>query len=137
MDEEKEFSLSDSAKEVFESFIDTVIHRVVPEESRPPMEEVIKEMEKYIGGMPPLYRFGVSAMLKLLDIGPLVMGFRKQFSNLPPEDQETYLRKFENHTNYAPRAMMLGLKGMLMIVYFSFPSMEQAIGYDHSCLLSK
>ncbi len=132
---DQSFQLGQSQREVLGLFIDSLIHRAVDLESKPELNRVVEQVEDFISGLPALHRWGVKMLMRLLDLGPVVWGYRHQFSNLEHEDRVSFLKAFESHDSYGPRAMMLALKSMVLVIYFSMPEIEQGIGYDHNCLL--
>ena len=133
---DSEFRLGEGAYETMKNVVAAMVADFVDAE-KPDDEQVMAELEKYVGSLPSMYRMGMVWILRSLEIAPLVMGYRSQFSNLSREDQVKVLDSFEKSSNYIQRSIILALKIAIMIIYFSEPEMERAIGYDHRCLISE
>ena len=121
----------ETMKNVFKAFVADFAEM----EKRPDEDHLVREMEKYLGMIPSLYRMGIVWILRALEMAPLAMGFRRQFSNLDIDDQVKVLDAFEKSNNYLQRGIALGLKSIIIVIYFSEPEVEHALGYDHRCLL--
>ncbi len=133
-----DFEFGEGNNETMRNMIAAMIHDFVDAPEKPDMDNVIREMEKYLGGMPSLYRSGMIWLLRALEVAPFAMGYRQQYSKLPREDQVKVLQSFENGSNYVQRMIIVSLKGSIIVTYFSEPEMERTLGYDHhSCLVAK
>ena len=130
-----EFELGKANLEILKTLIQRVISDAVDIEEKPELDKVVQETEKFLGKLSRLYRMGLLAFMRLLEMGPLVIGFRHTFTNLTEEDQLKYLDTVETTKNYAIRGIILSLKSVIILVYFSEPEAEKAIGYDRTCLL--
>ena len=131
----EESRLSESTRETLRHFILAMIHQEADFSPKPELEKVINEMEDLINHAPTLLRAGLIMLIKSLEMAPLAQGFRHTFSNLDPENQKKFLYKLENSSNYLFREIIIGLKTLAFIVYFSEPEAEKPVGYDRKCLL--
>ena len=131
----EEFHLGEGGVETLKSLIAAMIGDAVDAAEKPDECAVVREVEAYLGLLPALYRMGMVWILRALEVAPLALGYRHQFSNLPREDRVRVLKDFEASNNYVQRGIILALKSQIAIIYFSEPTMEAALGYDHSCLL--
>jgi hypothetical protein len=131
---EADYQFGEGVQTTVKNLISAMIADAVDVE-KPDLDRVLKEMERFVGGLPSLYRIGMSGIIKALEMAPMAMGYRHQFSNLPREDQVKVLVAFEASNNYLQRGMILSLKSIVLINYFSEPEMERALGYDHQCLV--
>ena len=132
---EKKFQFSAAGRRTLELFIAAVIGDAVPGDQKPTPAAVVKEVEKFASRLPLLYRGGFALVLRVLEMGSMVTGFRRPFSRLTPGERLAYLNGLEQSEQYLRRALILLLKSPVLLVYFSDPAMEAMIGYDHACLL--
>lgn len=131
------FKFGEGATETMKNFIAAVIGDVAGAEmeKKPDDCHVISELEDYVSYLPSLIRMGLVWLIRGLEVAPLAMGYRHQFSNLTRGEQVKVLKSFEDSQNYLQRGIMIALKSQVMIIYFSEPEVEAAIGYRHECLL--
>jgi hypothetical protein len=130
----EEFHLGEGGVETLKSLVAAMIGDAVDAAEKPDECAVVREVEAYLGLLPALYRMGMVWILRALEVAPLALGYRHQFSNLPREDRVQVLKDFEASNNYVQRGIILALKSQIAIVYFSEPTIEAALGYDHACL---
>lgn len=131
----KEFELGKANLEIIKTLVQRVISDAVDTKDKPDLDKVVEEIEKFLAKLTRLYRMGLLFFLRLLDMGPLVLGFRHTFTHLPEEDQLKYLNTIERSKNYAIRGIIQALKSVVILVYFSEPEAEKAVGYDCECLV--
>jgi hypothetical protein len=131
----EEFHFGEGATETVKNLFAAIIGDAADIPVKPDPDRLVSELEIYMSYVPPLIRMGLVMIIRGMEVAPLAMGYGRQFSNLSPEDRVKALAEFEASQNYVQRGVMIGLKGQLMIIYFSEPEVEQALGYDHSCLL--
>lgn len=135
MEEETRFRFGEAGRETMKNVIAAVLSDFVDSEEKPDDDKVIDEIEEYFEKTPYLYRAGYVWILRALEMAPLAMGYRRQFSNLSREEQVSVLDSFEKSGNYPQRAIILAVKVVVAVNYFSTPEMDRALGYDHRCLL--
>lgn len=131
----EEFHFNEATAQTVKNLFAAVIGDAAEMPVKPTPERLVSELEAYMGRLPALVRMGLLMIIKGMEVAPVAMGYGRQLSNLSPEDRVKALAEFEASQNYVQRGMLMGLKGQLMIIYFSEPEVEQALGYDHSCLL--
>ena len=124
-----EFSLGEGAGETMKNVVAAMIGDYVDVE-KPDDDRVMDEIEKYLGSLPSLYRMAMVWILRGLEVTPLAMGYRHQFSNLSREDQVKVLDAFEKSSNYIQRGIVMALKTAVVVVYFSEPEMEKALAEE-------
>jgi hypothetical protein len=129
------FRLDDDVRGVTLHVIKALVSDYITEGPIPGDEELMKTVDTFIAKMPPLLRTGWQWMVRALEMSPLAMGYRRKFSNLSREEQVEVLLKYEDSQNYIQRGTVLGLKNLLVMIFFSIPEVENIIGYDHKCLL--
>jgi len=132
---DKNFQVGKSGLVTIKNMIAAMITDHIEEERRPDPDQMALEVERYLAGLSPLYRSGYLWLLRALEKAPLVMGYRRQFSNLGREDQVKVLDSIEKGNNYIQRILFLSLKTAALLMVMSEPKVEEAIGYEHSCLL--
>jgi hypothetical protein len=132
---ETSFKFGEGGYECMKNVIMATIADYAEMETRPDEEKLMREMELMLGSLPSLYRMGIVWILRALEMAPFAMGFRKQFSNLDRDEQVQVLDAFEKSANYVQRGIILALKSLVLMIYFSEPEVEQALGYDHKCLV--
>lgn len=76
-----------------------------------------------------LYLFEWSALLFLPRFRP--------FTKLSPSDREKYLIGWEKSRIKYRRWLMLALKALVCLVFFSDAGVKAAVGYDPECLVEK
>ncbi len=130
-----EYELGESNREIAKTLVQRVIADAAEIEDRSILDNVVKELEQYIGHLPRLHRMGMLAFLRLVEIGPVGLGYRHTFIHLSPDDQLKYMGTMETSRNYALRGIIMALKALIILIYFSEPGAEKAIGYDRLCLL--
>jgi len=130
----EDLRLSDANRETVRQFIQAFIQREADFDPKPDLEKVVNEFDDFISHAPTIYRMSLITFIKSLELSTIAQGYRHTFSKLSPQEQKDYLNKMENSSNYAFRGIVLGVKTMMIIVYFSEPEAERAVGYDGKCL---
>jgi len=127
--------MSASDRETIRNFIQAMIHREADFEPKPDLDKVVDSYDQFVSRLPTIIRTSFSALVKALEMSTIAQGYRHTFNRLSPEDQKAYLNKMENSHNYMFRGIVLGVKTLALIVYFSEPEAEKAVGYDGKCLV--
>ena len=130
----EELRLSEANRETIRQFLLTMIHRDADFEPKPALERVLNLCDEFVTDLPTLIRASMFMLIKSLELSTIAQGYRHTFSKLSPEQQKEYLLKMENSSSYAFRGVILGIKSLAFIVYFSEPEAEKAVGYDGKCL---
>lgn len=112
-----------------------IVADFIPKDKRPDDDRMVEMIDRFVTGMPSLYRSGFLLLLRGLEMSPLAMGYRSKFSNLTREQQVEVLDRYEQSELFIQRATVLGLKNLIVMVYFSEETVEKLLGYDHQCLL--
>jgi hypothetical protein len=131
----EELRLSESNRETLRNFIATMIQRTADFGPKPDLERVVNSLDEFISSMNGRNRAQLFVLIQALERGTITQGFRHYFSNLNPDEQRQYLYKMEASSNYAFRGIILAIKSITFIVYFSEPEAMQAVGFDGKCLL--
>jgi hypothetical protein len=91
-------------------------------------------LEKSLAELPPGAAFGLKAMLVALDFGPVLCIFRlSRFVNLSPEDQDRYLEDWQESRIYWRRMVLVLLKTIFGISFYSDPKVLKHLGWYEVC----
>lgn len=129
----EETRLSEATRETLRQFLLALIHREAEFSPKPELEKVLNDFELFLSKPSALIRTGILALLKALEMSTLAQGYRHTFSKLSPDEQKEYLNKLERSKSYAFRGLIMGIKTIMLIIYFSQPEAEKAVGYDGKC----
>jgi hypothetical protein len=135
MEGAKEFRLDNDVRVVTLHVLKALVADYITEGPIPADEQLLTTVDTFMNKMPPMLRTGWQWMVRALEMSPLAMGYRRKFTNLSREEQVEVLLKYEDSQNYVQRGTVLGLKNLLVMIFFSIPEIEDIIGYDHKCLL--
>ena len=91
-------------------------------------------LEKYLAELPSGTAFGLKAMLVALDLGPVLFIFRlSRFVNLSPENQDRYLNDWQESRIYWRRMVVVLLKTIFGMGYYSDPKVLKHLGWYEMC----
>ncbi len=130
----EEIKLGQATRETLRNVVLVTIQREAEFEPKPDLERVLDKFEDMIGRTTIVIRTGVLMLVKSLEMSTLAQGYRHTFSKLSPEEQKEYLNKMEGSSTYAFRGIVMGVKTLILLIYFSEPEAEAAVGYDGKCL---
>jgi hypothetical protein len=93
---------------------------------------------EYFGRLHPLGTTGLTVILYVIELGPLLFGpRRRRFSRLDAAEREAYLAGWET-SRLAPRRQLLhGLKLAVMLHFYDTPAVAAAVGFDGTYLRDK
>ena len=93
---------------------------------------------QYFGRLHPLGTTGLTAILYVVEFGPLIFGpRRRRFSRLNAAQREAYLAGWES-SRFAPRRQLLnGIKLAAMLHFYDVPEVANAVGFDGSYVRDK
>ena len=79
---------------------------------------------------------GLGTFLYFFDWAALIFVPRfKPFTKLSPQDREKYLKGWQNSRIKYRRMLMLSMKALVCLIFFSDPKVKAAVGYDTECLV--
>lgn len=88
-------------------------------------------IDRYVGYFPPHLKLGFPLGLMLLEFGPILYMRRfRRFSNMSLEDREKYVELWVDSNSAARRDLIKGVKGLVLVAFYSHPSVMEYIGYD-------
>jgi len=94
-------------------------------------EELLERILILIREFPKTFRWGFMFGVYFFDRVTLFFGFGfRRFIHLKIGDQQRYVEKWLNSRFYFIRNLIAGLRGIVMITYFSHHDVWKYIGYD-------
>lgn len=95
---------------------------------------VAEYIDRMVAGMEDDKATETKAMFLLFEHGTLAFGLRtRRFTDLPTEEKERYLRKWERARVYSRRMLAAGLKTYLGLAYFAHPAVRDRMGTKRVC----
>jgi len=129
----EESKLSEATRETLRQFALAMLQREADFDPKPDLEKVLDKFEEMMSRTTSILRTGVLMLIKSLEMSTLAQGYRHTFCKLPPEEQKEYLDKMERSSTYAFRGIVMGVKTLIFLIYFSEPEGENAVGFDRKC----
>ncbi len=123
-------NLPDWARRTLLSLIEVVMPR--SNEFHPELAEYILEyVDRYVGYFPLLLKIGFPLGLLLLERGTLIfMGKWQGFSKLDIVNRERCVKGWIDSRWQLRRELIRGVKGIVMLAYYSHPDVMEHIEYD-------
>jgi hypothetical protein len=114
---------------IFACFTDTV---VAPEPVLPPVRETdaVEFFDDWMARSPRLNRSGMRALLYVLELSPLVTGFRTRLRRLDRESRARWLSAIEHAPRVELRLVFKLLKGAAQLSYWGDDALMLQVGYD-------
>jgi hypothetical protein len=108
---------------------DTVVDPIAP---LPPVQETdaVAFVDRWLGRSPSLQRFGLRALLHLVELGPLLSGFRRRLGRLPRAQRLHYLQRLEHAPLCTVRQLVHLVCGMCTLAYYGDDRVMALLGYD-------
>jgi len=92
---------------------------------------ILDYIDGYLKYFPVHLKWGTILGMLLLELGPLIFnGKLKSFSKMNPAEQEKYVKSWINSRMQIRRELIKGIKGLVMVAYYSHPLVMGHIGYD-------
>lgn len=94
-------------------------------------EEVVRDARRILFEFPLFYRWGFLLGILFLEYSPFLFGFGlSRFTRLKHDLQSKYVDDWAHSRIIAKREFFKGVKGLILIVYFSDRQVWEYIGYD-------
>ncbi|MBU0505545.1 MAG: hypothetical protein ABII18_11175 [bacterium] len=94
-------------------------------------EALLQRCRSILQELPVMYRMGFVMGIYLFDLCAFLFGCGfKRFISLSYEKQCQYLDKCLTNKMFTVRNIMSGMRGLIMICYFSMPEVSAYIGYN-------
>lgn len=121
--------LSPREASIFACFTDAV---VAPEPALPPVRETdaVAYFDRWMQLSPKLNATGMRAMLYLLELAPVVTGYRRRLRRLSPEERARWIKDVARAPNAQLRLVWKLVKGAAQLAYYGDPGVMGRIGYD-------
>lgn len=88
-------------------------------------------VDRYVGYFPKHLKLLFPLGLILLEIGPIIFsGKLKFFSNLDLKERERHVDIWVNSRSASRRDLIKGVKGLVLVAFYSHPRVMEYIGYD-------
>lgn len=114
---------------IFACMADTV---VAPEPVFPPVSQTdaVAFYDRWMGRSPKLNRIGFRALLYVVEVAPLAMGFGARMRRLPPEERARYLADVDHSPLPQLRQLAKLVKGFAVLSYYGDDQILRRVGYD-------
>lgn len=127
----KSFSLSKRAKRILLALRVALIEEVAACPIKDANGQLLKRCQILLNEFPKTFRWGFLWGMYFFDRLTFLFGFGfRRFVNLKPEQQQKYVQRWLGSRFYSFRSLATGLRGFLMITYFSHKDVWKYIGYD-------
>lgn len=94
-------------------------------------DEAIEFVDRYVGYFPVYLRKLFPLGLVLLEFGPILyMRKLQRFTGMSFEEREAYVASWVDSKNAMRRDLIKGVKGLVMVSFYSNPQVMERIGYD-------
>jgi hypothetical protein len=94
-------------------------------------DHVLEFIDRYVGFFPIHLKIGFPLGLLLLEFGPLIFMRRfKRFSKMSLDEREEYVKGWIDSKMALRRDLLKGVKGLVMVAFYSHPKAMEHIGYD-------
>jgi hypothetical protein len=114
---------------IFACFTDAV---VAPEPLLPPVRETdaVASFDDWMSQAPRLNRIGMRSLLYVLELSPLVTGFRRRLRSLDRETRARWLKAIERAPRAELRLVYKLMKGAAQLSYWGDDRLMLHVGYD-------
>lgn len=103
-----------------------------PEPVLPPVSstDAVAFIDRLAAESPRLNRLGFRAILRLVELAPLVRGYRSRFTALDPERRTEFVRRMDKSRLLFLRIGSRLLKTLALMSYYGDEQVLRAAGYD-------
>lgn len=95
---------------------------------------VAEQIDGLLRYLQPDFRFGLRMLLRFLQISPVFSMKFTTFTRMSLEDRIAYIQKWEDGRFYPRRTIILLLKALVCLVFYSDPRVEASLGYSTGCV---
>jgi hypothetical protein len=122
-------ALSPREASIFACFADAV---VAPEPQLPPVRDTdaVAFFDDWMARSPRLNRTGMRALLYVLELSPLAIGFRKRLRRLDADARARWLAAVEHAPRPELRLVFKLLRGAAQLSYWGDDRLMLRVGYD-------
>jgi hypothetical protein len=121
---------------IFACLTDTVVQPAAP---LPPVTETdaVASFDDWMSRSPGPQRAGLRALLYVVEVGPLLAGFRARLRRLGPEERLRYVGRIEHAPVAGIRQIAKLVKGMAFVSYYGDDRIMRSLGYDPDANLAR
>jgi hypothetical protein len=122
-------TISSREASIFACLIDAV---VAPAPPLPPVRETDAAafLDLWLARSPAPQRTGLRVLLHLVEVGPLLAGFRARLRRLAPAERLAYVRRIEHAPLPPLRQLSKLVNGMATLAYYGDDEVMRLLGYD-------
>ncbi|MEX2196845.1 MAG: hypothetical protein WD844_16345 [Thermoleophilaceae bacterium] len=122
-------AISPREASIFACLCDTVI---APEPLLPPVNETDAALffDRWMARSPRPNRLGLRALLHVVELAPLALGFRRRLRALGATERAECLSKVERRAPAPLRQLTKLVKGMAFLAYYGDDAVMLRVGYD-------
>jgi hypothetical protein len=121
---------------IFACLVDTV---VAPEPLLPPVGQTDCAFffDRWMAASPTANARGMRALLYVLEVMPLALGFGARLRRLPVDERARYLKAIEHNKNQHVRQLTKLVKGAALLAYYGDENIMRIVGYDPEATLAR
>jgi len=102
---------------------------------KPPLPSVhetdaLETFDLWLARSPGVNRLGVRALLRLMDLAPLVLGGGRPLRRLQPGRRRLWLKRLERVPVRPLRELVRALKSLTLLCYYGDPAVMAGLGFD-------
>jgi hypothetical protein len=122
-------ALSPREASIFACVTDAV---VAPGDALPPVRDTdaVRFFDDWMARSPALNRYGMRALLYVLELSPFVTGFRSRLRRLDGDSREKWVRAMERAPQPQLRLVAKLVKGAAQLSYYGNDAVLLRCGYD-------
>ena len=121
---------------IFACLVDTV---AAPEPLLPAVSQTDCAFffDRWMAASPTPNALGMRALLHVIELAPLALGYRARLRRLPVEQRVRYLKTIERNTNPHVRQIVKLIKGAAFLSYYGDENIMRLVGYDADAVLMR
>lgn len=95
---------------------------------------VADKVDELLHYFPPDFRFGFRMLMRGIQLSSLFSLRFTRFTRMTLEDRVSFLETMEESWFYPRRAIIVALKALVCLVFYSDPKVEAILGYSIGCV---
>lgn len=128
--------LSPREASIFACLVDTV---AAPEPVLPPVSRTDAAFffDRWMAASPRPNALGMRALLWVLELLPVFIGYGRRFRRLPESERVRYVQMIEHNDNVHVRQLTKLVKGAAFLAYYGDDEVMRKVGYDPDANLAR